>query len=187
MADSESEPEVDPAEIECGALELYTARARLRFSLPVAEEMLRILMAVFVSFGIREDDGRDHTIRGVDATEWLVTEICKVEEQLVEANLCSDDVVVYLNAFETLIPEFVESRNAERSARLMELHRERGLHGAHAVAELPPDPGVTVCLTCCDAPPTVALTAACTHEPVVCAACAPKITDRCPVCQEALE
>jgi hypothetical protein len=185
MADADLE--VDPYEIECGALKLYAARERLRFSLPLAEEMLRILMAVFVSFGIREDDGHDHTIHGVDATEWLVTEICKVEERLVASNACSDDVILYLNAFETLIPEFVESRNAERSARLMQLHRERGLHGAHAVAELPPDPDPTLCLACCDAPPSVELTAACAHDPVVCPACAPKITDRCPVCQAELE
>jgi hypothetical protein len=63
----------------------------------------------------------------------------------------------------------------------MESFRERGLHGMHRPAVLPPPSDATVCFVCCDAPPEGSATC-CAESASVCAGCMQRC-GACPVCR----
>jgi hypothetical protein len=165
------------------ALQMYDARKRLRVSAMSAECMLRALMTVLTAVTFSAPFTIEH-VRDVPVAEWLCEELTQIEDEIVRHNIpCTDNILMYMHAFATLLPEHVDAHNSQSTRAMRQLYDAHGLHGMHRSrgCHVPDEDDVVAddtCMTCLTNKATVMLSKECRHSPKVCATCAARLVDR---------
>lgn len=112
-------------------------------------------------------------------------------EEILILRFSNDNIHVVASTiflFHALFAESQKKKLEARDAELRSQYRASGLHGMHqiqrATGAASPHSDEACCVVCMDAAPDQNTSALCNHEPVVCAACAPRL-DVCPTCRSA--